>query len=208
MPSRIDFLNTTQLSRINKNKNDNRQMQLYDPGSGAGSEYEYVSGLIEMPLAKSVSAAAEGEPVRVLRVHAPYYKRRVLFDLKKDKTPPVIPSPIGTKDQPLVSATIQVPYPSATLDGSDYSWRAMGSYTFVQAGQFSVASADGLPVCSMPVATAGQLDSPLLGTQSSQDNINPSTDSYWRYTNPTLYPATLMSHSLILGAVTSEELRI
>lgn len=211
MAGNLGFLSDAEQSRVTRSKFDNGQLHLYSGRQGIGSRWEYVSGLVEMPLAKSVSGAASSAPVRVLRVCAPYWKRHVEFSMQKQKNPPIIPSPVGTEDLPLVGATIDLPYPSMSGDGFSYDWSATGRYSYIQADQFSVACATGLPTAVAPVITIGQMPGlhSTLGIKTSQDAIYPTENPTWSFADPTVFPATLMSHQLVLGfGVTFDDLKL
>lgn len=212
MPSNVyDFATLEQIDRLGRYKGDERQSKLYMPEGGLHSLWHYNSGLVTMPIAKPVADAVSEPPVKVIRVHAPYWDRQVNWNFGKHRNPAVVPAPVGNSQFVLTGAEMVFPFPPNTTEGAEHDWRASGSYTYVMADSFRFFP-DGFETGQSPFLMPSQYPTVIsqLGLNTDPDAIymtppgsDDSREAYlWRFSDPTIYPGTVFSHTMILGADT------
>lgn len=200
-----------------------KDLQLaYPRGVGTVNNYTVVPGACILPLAED-PPTEETElqtysPVVVLRLHAPYRVREVVYDTKKNTNPPVLPSPADAGAFVFTGGTLMF-VPHLTTDITTMKWDVLTSYTYVENCPHRVE--DGFVIGSPPypdrisnmnktqygvppgpqvgaIAQAGQ--DALVGWQMDQVVVVPNLGTgAWIYNAEAYFPGSLFSDSLVNG---------
>lgn len=206
---------------------DSAQSPLYDKYA-IGNEYELEPGVLFLPLAENPPtdpvALAVWSPVVTVRIHAPYRKRIVSYDVKKKQTPPVLPSPSDSGRFVFLSGTVSMPTPTQNATLRHFDWTATGRYEMVEnaapgtamvlgmapwvyvtqsdnatqygGGASGLILSVGLGALAGVAATAAGLDARVGLSQASTINTTIPT---WTYNTPSLYPPGLFNDMLLIG---------
>lgn len=89
------------------------------------SEYVYRTGLMVLPV------AGEGEAPVVVRIHSPYRERVFEYDIHKENTPPILPSPKDSGPFRFIAGSIAMSVPMQNHSQRNFDWRAKGRYVLV-----------------------------------------------------------------------------
>ncbi len=199
---------------------DQTQQPLYEQGMDISNVYEPRAGVCVLPLAEDPPTTTEElrtySPVVVLRLHAPYRERKVVYKAIKSSTPPVMPAPVDAGSFVFLSGQIAV-HNTLRQDQLGFDWQMACAYSYIEVSP--PMPGDGLVLGTPPwvwapvaavvksgqvgtsqamtgsVATAG---AEVLYAKGSGDAINPSTGAY-TYQFPSFYPGTFFNNFLVNG---------
>lgn len=159
------------------------------------NNYQYVSGLVFIPLAADTPVNPTAPPIlpKVVRLHQPYSIRQQSFKAVKDQTPPIIPGP-ATDGDVLLSSTFNFPLPNLSdISGPAFLFTLSGSYTYLGAKPYSRET--GYVGGTYPVQITnlenlqnivGAIGGGLATTITFLNNLRPQYESgnyIWPYTN-------------------------
>lgn len=206
---------------------DNTQSCLYSDLKLA-NQYQEVNGVYEMPLAISLASLQNATPsqratmstVRVVRLHAPYMKRTVMWHSAKDGNPPVIPSPAETPGLSLLSAGWNMPHPTLNPNQTNWNYKITGSYEYVESiyhpyqigfclgtmpfstpTEVAVSSLGGIGLGAAATgAVGGALDGDKTVIQALQTSKQIEFDNpYWSYEYQTYFSPVFFDDFHIAG---------
>lgn len=139
---------------------DQNQVFNYAPEGGCIDQFEIESGQFVIPLAEDPPTSEEAlktwSPVAVVKVHAEYRRKVVNFKLQKNGTPPKAPSPKNTGAMVFIGGTLAFPTPQLDSTLSNFNWRTLGQYEFIENCRSSVD--DGFLLTGRPFTLQTQAD--------------------------------------------------
>ncbi len=197
-------------------KMDAAQAEHYQ-GLGLQNDYQIMSGQFVIPIAEEppedAQELAAWSPFVMVQAHAEYRLRRFSYSAAKHRNPPILPKPADVGAFKFLTGTVQLPHPSVQTDGS-YTWTANINYVFAEscvsdsntgfvigstldAFTTQVNNQQYQSVQEAPANITGSGIGPQSGWGMAK-NIDTNAPS-WSYSEPSYYPAQLLSSDLIVG---------
>ncbi len=196
----------------------------YPGGAGAVNRYHVVPGVCILPLAEDPPTdnveLETYSPVVILRLHAPYRLRRVIYDTHKSLNPPFVPSPDDTGAFIYSSGSILFT-PRNTTGLGTLKWDVFSDYTYVENCVHRIE--DGFVIGSPPyedsiaeqnISGYGYGPVPTIGaiSQAGLDALNgrvmenvlivPNRASgAWVYNAEAFFPGSLFSDAMVNGGL-------
>lgn len=100
------------------------------------NDFELNEGVYVLPVAETAptdnAELAAWSPVAIVRAHAPYRIRKVVYRYDKTGTPPVIPSPESQGAFTFLGGSVAFASPKPNLSFAAYDWTVGGIYSFVE----------------------------------------------------------------------------
>lgn len=200
---------------------DDFQSDLYTGGVAVLNTYHMESGVCVLPLAEDPPtdevALRSYSPVVVLRLHAPYRIRKVVYDAKKQNNPPVMPAYADTGRFTFISGTMSVSN-NLNATNANYDWNATTEYIYVE--RCASRSQDGFVLgiqpwqwdtdaanksiygSASPMSQGGAMVNagvyPLIGAALS-NQINLLSSNGWGYNCSSFYPGLFFNPDLVNG---------
>lgn len=147
---------------------DQVQANLYRSHS-LNNEYTLLSGKFSLPVAEEPPVdpgeLASWSPVVVVAAHAPYRLREAVFEVQKNGTPPMIPSPEDTGAHKFLGGSLYFHGPQIDPQASGFVWTVTGSYIFAEYVRSDPG--DGFILGSFPFETSlSQFPKNTFGTNT------------------------------------------
>lgn len=195
------------------------QTPLYYGGEDIKNAYAFMSGVCVLPLAEEPPTdefeLETWSPVVIARLHAPYRIRRVVYDVEKQNTPPVIPTPgVDAGKFVFVGGALGI-HPVQNQTFTMWDWKVAAEYVYVE--DCVSRPEDGFVLGTPPWEWQSTLEAvlppgtPTIGaisqagteprmgytageTIDTEDGMNP-----YFYSFPSYLPGAFLNDSLING---------
>lgn len=196
---------------------DGYQAELYN-AAGMDNEYTILAGVFVIPLAEAVPTDAvelsTWKPFVAVQAHAPIRLRAYSYAAKKERNPPVLPTPGDSGAYTFLGGSVGLPHPTVRPDGS-YLWSVSASYLFAEGA--ASTSESGFVVGGLFNPFRSQLEGPGAASVSDapapirEGGVGPKVgwnlakgidlnSPYWTYPEPSYFPAQMFSEDMVCGA--------